>query len=510
MYSKVSTAIIRGVDSVLVSVETDISQGLPCVEMVGLLASEVKESKNRVRAALHNSGFTLPIKRITINISPASIHKYGSGFDLPIALSILSAMEMVPMEQLENIAVIGELSLDGKVLPVNGVLSMALSIKEQGIKVFLVPKDNQKEASLVPDLCVVPVSSIKDVMDFLNDGVVMDGEEIKKEDKSITEKIPDFSEINGQRLIRRACEVAVSGMHNFLMIGPPGAGKTMIAKCIPSILPPMTEGEKVEVSKVYSVAGLLKQENGLIERRPFRSPHHTISAAGLVGGGAIPHPGEISLAHRGVLFLDELPEFQRSTLEVLRQPMEDGCVNIARSTGNFHFPSDFILVAAMNPCNCGYYPDMSRCRCSIPSIQRYLGKISQPLLDRMDIAVQVSEVPFSDLESTHKNESSEAIRQRVVRTQKLQQERFCETNILFNSQMRGEEMERYCALSEKDKYFMEKMYDKMNLTARTYHKVLKVARTIADMEESDLIEQRHLMEALMYRSVDKGYWEALQ
>ncbi|MCR5667633.1 MAG: YifB family Mg chelatase-like AAA ATPase [Lachnospiraceae bacterium] len=510
MYAKVSTAIIRGVDSVLVSVETDISQGLPCIEMVGLLASEVKESKNRVRAALHNSGFAIPIKRITINISPASIHKYGAGFDLPIAISMLSAMEMISKEQLEGVAMIGELSLEGKVLPVNGVLSMALSMKEQGRKVFIVPVENEREARLVPDLCVVPVASLNDVITFLQDGEVVTNPWEDEELDAGKSMVPDFRDINGQKLVRRACEVAVSGMHNFLMIGPPGAGKSMIAKAIPSILPPMNEEEQIEVSKIYSVAGLLRQESGLIRNRPFRSPHHTISSAGLVGGGAIPHPGEISLAHRGVLFLDELPEFHRATLEVLRQPMEEGYVNIARNSGNYTFPSDFILVAAMNPCNCGYYPDMSRCRCNPFSVQRYMGKISQPLLDRIDIAVQVSEVPFADLDLKCDNESSEEIRKRVLYVQEVQRERFKDTSLVFNSQMGVEELERYCALDKKDMKFMEQMYQKMKLTARTYHKVLKVARTIADMDGSLKIEKKHLMEALMYRSVDRGYWEAMQ
>lgn len=509
MYSIVSTAIICGIHSIPVFVEADVSDGMPVFEMVGFLASEVKEAKERVRIALRNSGFMLPPKRITVNFTPADIRKSGSGFDLPIAVAVLAAMGSVPKESLENMFVTGEVGLNGNVQPVHGVLPMIAEAKERGIDCCIVPAKNQKEAELVTGVRVYGVTHMQEVIKILK-GEVQDGAKGSyyiEERPLQKDRKPDFADINGQRMVKRACEVAVSGMHNLLMIGPPGAGKTMMAMRIPSILPSLTAEEQMELSKVYSVSGMFAEREGLMQERPFRAPHHTITMQGLSGGGVIPKPGEISLAHKGVLFLDELPEFQKNTLEVLRQPMEDKCVRLVRMHGNYEYPADFMLVAAMNPCKCGYYPDMQKCRCSQSAIERYLDKISQPLLDRIDICVESPRIEFHELTGGGKEESSEEIRSRVIEAQEIQRKRYKKEGFLYNSQIPAVRMREYCALTKKQESYMEQIYKKLNLTARSYHKLLKVARTLADMEHKEQIGNEHLNEAICYRSLDKKFWE---
>ncbi|SDZ86324.1 magnesium chelatase family protein [Pseudobutyrivibrio sp. ACV-2] len=507
MYSIVNTATIYGIDSRIISVEADISEGMPMFEMVGYLSSEVKEAKERVRAALKNEGYALPIKRITVNFTPASIKKTGAGFDLPIAVAVLSAIGIIDSSRLSDICLLGEIGLDGKIQPVNGVLSMVMEAKKKGLEIVIVPKDNLTEARLVPEIITLGVSKLKDVIDIINEEHYEMEPIFSENTSNIIETAYDFSMINGQQALRRACEVAISGMHNLLMVGPPGAGKSMVAKCIPSILPPMDLEEQMEVSKIYSVSGIFNERKGLIKNRPFRSPHHTVSAQGLVGGGQIPKPGEISLSHGGVLFLDELTEFNKSTIEMLRQPLEDKQVNIARATGSFTYPADFVLVAAMNPCSCGYYPDLNRCHCTRQSIMRYLSKISQPLLDRIDICVEAPTLNFTQISKREDNESSDCIRKRVIAAHEIQRNRYREYGFLFNSQIPSNLIGKFCNLSDGNTAYMEAMYNKYSLTARTYHKVLRVARTLADMDESEDIKLIHLQEAILYRGLDKKYWE---
>lgn len=519
MYSIVTTAIVQGIKSVPVYVEADVSDGMPIFEMVGFLSSEVKESKERVRTALRNSGYMLPAKRITINFIPANIRKTGSGFDLPIALAILCAMGIVPEEALQDVFAIGEISLKGEIKPVNGILPMVSEVCEKGGRKCIVPVENAKEAGLVAVAEVFAVKTLNEVIALLNgepyDQLASVAQNNGRSSNSVDGagasggvpgNIPDFAEINGQHVLKRACETAVSGMHNLLMIGPPGAGKTMAAMRIPTILPPLKTSEQMELSKIYSVCGLFPNRESLMDVRPFRCPHHTITPQGLAGGGAIPRPGEISLAHKGVLFLDELPEFKKDTLEILRQPMEDKVARLVRLNGNFEYPADFMLVAAMNPCKCGYYPDMQKCRCNAASIERYINRISQPLLDRIDICVATMQIPFEELNGEAKEETSEQIRARVMEVHERMQYRFRNENFLFNSQIPASKIKEFCKLDAKQESYMEQTYKKLNLTARAYHKILKVARTLADMDKSEDILMNHLNEAICYRNVDKQLW----
>ena len=507
MYSMVYTAMIHGIDSRPVEVETDVSDGMPVFEMVGYLSSEVREARDRVRTALRNCGYMLPVKRITVNLSPANIRKSGSGFDLPVAISLLAAMGEVPKEPLAEIMMIGELSLDGKVNGVPGVLPIALAARDLGMKYMILPKENRREGELVPGIMTVAVGSVREAVEFLTEGKLPSEASEEKQVLSQKPATYDFSDISGQKILKRACETAVSGMHNLLMIGPPGAGKTMIARAIPSILPPMTEEEQMELSRIYSVCGKFEERDRLLSRRPFRSPHHTITAAGMTGGGSVPVPGEISLANKGVLFLDELTEFRKPVIETLRQPLEDRKVQISRSSGTFTFPADFVLVAAMNPCDCGYYPDMERCRCTSAAIARYRSRLSQPMLDRLDLCVEAPAVSYRELTAGKESEPSAEIRKRVMRVHQIQRERFQGTVIGFNSRIPAKEIGTYCPLGTKEKKYMEQIYDRLELTARSYHKLLRVARTLADMAGEERIGLLQLQEAVCYRGLDKKYWE---
>lgn len=511
MYSKIQTAILEGIHARPIQVEVDISNGMPSFEMVGQLSTEVKEGRERIRTALHSVGVMLPAKRITINLSPAHIRKNGTGFDLPIAIAILQSIGLVDENACKNRIFVGELGLNGQILAVNGVLPIVSDGVEQGISEVIIPKENENEGKLVKQAKVYAFAHLKEVIAFLN-GMPYTSEPLTKIEELESSVQKDFSEVCGQQFLKRACEVAASGMHAMLLIGAPGAGKTMIAERLATILPPMTEAEVLELSKIYSVCGLLKNTQALMEHRPFRSPHHTISVAGLTGGGAIPKPGEISLSHNGVLFLDELTEFQKSTMEVLRQPLEEHEIHLVRASMSVTYPANFLLLAAMNPCNCGYYPDMNRCRCSPGSIQRYLDRISQPLLDRIDLCVEVPVLSFQDLrrKSKKKGESSAMIQQRVLACHEIQCERFKNEPFSHNSHIPASRLEEFCGLGKEEESYMEAVYEKMRLTARTYHKILRVARTIADLEEKKQIALPHLMEAICYRNIDSKFWGGQQ
>ncbi len=504
MYSTTLTALLDGIRALPVQVEVDISSGMPVFDMVGYLSSEVKEAKERVRTALHNNGILLPAKRITVNLSPANVKKSGTGFDLAIAVAILISMGLVDEAVCRDTVFVGELSLNGTILPVNGILPIVCDEKEKGRKKFVVPAKNDAEARLADHICVYSFENLKDLIAFLNGAAYVERKHDKIEEEEKQEK--DFSEIYGQSFIRRACEVAASGMHNMLLVGPPGAGKTMVSERMATILPPLTRREQLELSKIYSVCGLLTKRTALVQNRPFRNPHHTITTAGLTGGGKALRPGEISLAHCGVLFLDELTEFQKRTMEALRQPLEDHEIRIVRANADVTYPADFLLLAAMNPCSCGYYPDMQRCRCTAAGLKRYQEKLSQPLLDRIDICVEAPAVKFEELSAKERLESSKQIRARVCRCHEIQRARYKDEAFLHNSQIPASRMEEYCALGKKEQKYMEDVFQKENLTARTYHKILRVARTLADMEEKETIALSHLQEAVCYRTFDRRFW----
>ncbi|NLV76409.1 MAG: YifB family Mg chelatase-like AAA ATPase [Tissierellia bacterium] len=507
MYSKVNTCVLQGLNGYIIEVETDLSRGLPVFNIVGLADTSIKESKERVRTAIKNSGYVFPLNRITVNLAPANLRKEGSQLDLSIAVGLLIAMGVIDNIHGNNIAFIGELGLDGKLNPIEGALPMVISMRELNIKKCIVPYENRDESAVVEDIEIIPAKSLRQVVNFLNGN-----ENIApyKTNTTVEDNIEgynlDFSDIRGQDSLKRALEVAAAGSHNTLIIGPPGAGKTMAARRLPTILPTLTFDEAVEVTKIYSVAGMLKS-NALIRNRPFRSPHHTASATSLIGGGRIPKPGEVSLAHNGVLFLDELPEFKKEAIEALRQPMEDGVVTISRINATLTYPSDFMMIASMNPCPCGYYGDpYHECSCTQNNIDRYLSKISNPLLDRIDIHIEVLPVEYKDLNDDRKLDTSEKIRARVNNARKIQLERYKGKNIYSNSQLGTKDIKKYCKLTKEAELIMKQAFKKYRFSARTYNKILKVGRTIADLDEDHMIQDKHILEAIRYRSLNNKYW----
>ncbi|MFW6148488.1 MAG: YifB family Mg chelatase-like AAA ATPase [Atribacterota bacterium] len=507
MIAKLRSTALYGVEAFIVEVEVDVTYGLPSFSIVGLPDTAVQESKERVRSAIKNAEYQFPMQRIIVNLAPANVKKEGPALDLPIAIGILTANDQMKPVLYKEFIIIGELSLSGQIRPVNGVLSIALMAREKGIKNIIVPVENAREAGIVDGINIYPVSKLREVVKFLNQEIKISPININKKElmKNSNDYFLDFSDVKGQYHAKRALEVAAAGSHNVIMIGPPGSGKTMLAQRIPTILPSLNLEESIEITRLYSVSNLANRDNPIMTRRPFRAPHHTISNIGLIGGGRIPKPGEISLSHNGVLFLDELPEFNRSALESLRQPMEGGKVTISRTLRSVTYLSHFMLIAAANPCPCGFFGDsVKQCTCTSHQIRKYRSRISGPLLDRIDIQIEVPRLDYKELvnKSDHE-ETSNKIRDRIEKARKIQQKRFIERPIFSNSQMNRRDIEKYCKLTENGRKLLNQAMEKLKLSARAYDKILKLSRTIADLSLIEDIQTSHLAEAIQYRSLDR-------
>ncbi len=506
MIAQVQSCSVTGVNAFFVDVEVDITSGLPSFTTVGLPETSVKESRERVKSAIKNSGYRFPDDRITVNLAPADIKKDGTAFDLPVAMAILAATRTIPPASLEKHIFIGELSLDGRVKPVKGALTIAIEAEKEGYTSIVVPYENRKEAAVVKGISVYPVRTLSQVIGFLGGFTEITPEtaDIKSMFQTSHNFDNDFSHITGQEHVKRAMEISAAGAHNVLMSGPPGSGKTMIAKSFASILPPLTFYEALETTKIFSITGMLEKNQALVTQRSFRAPHHTISDAGLIGGGHRPKPGEVSLAHNGVLFLDELPEFKKHVLEVLRQPLEDRQVTISRAAASLTYPASFTLIAAMNPCPCGYYSDPSHeCRCTYPQVQKYRSKISGPLLDRIDIQVDVPAVSFREIKQNIAGETSATIRKRVIKARNIQTARFKGSGIYNNAQMTNRQLKQFCPLDPQALSLLETAIEKLGMSARAYNRVIKISRTIADLEGTENKSATHISEAIQYRNMDR-------